>query len=167
MKSQKCKKREAEEISLSGLLNIIDGVGVQEGRVLVMTSNHTDNIDPALFRPERIDHTIDFRLATSEAAGMLVKQMYDSPETQAEGHGSEKKAVAVAESITANASRFGKEVPDSALSPAAIQGFLLTDQDDPDGALAAVQAIKHHHSRAPESQESDDTEERLSKSEDE
>ncbi|KAI1070651.1 hypothetical protein LB507_006633 [Fusarium sp. FIESC RH6] len=164
--SQKRKRRDAEKISLSGLLNVIDGVGAQEGRVLVMTSNHTENIDPALLRPGRIDHTINFQLATSEAAELLFKQMYDLPETQAEGHGSEK-ALAERESIAAKASRFGKEVPDFALSPAAIQGFLLTHPDDPDGALAAVQAIKHQNSSASDPQDISDGAESFPESEEE
>lgn len=166
MSSQKRKRRDAEKISLSGLLNVIDGVGAQEGRVLVMTSNHTENIDPALLRPGRIDHTINFQLATSQAAVMLFKQMYDAPETQAEGHGSEK-ALAGRESIASKASRFGKEVPDFALSPAAIQGFLLTHLDDPDGALAAVQAIKHQKSSASDPQDISNGAESFSESEEE
>ncbi|KAJ4116129.1 hypothetical protein NW768_011101 [Fusarium equiseti] len=167
MSSQRRKKRDAEKISLSGLLNVIDGVGAQEGRVLVMTSNHTENIDPALLRPGRIDHTISFQLATSEAAEMLFKQMYDATEMQAESQGSEKKGPTVSESIAAKASRFGKEVPDFALSPAAIQGFLLTHLDDPDGALATVQAFKQKDGRATNPGEIGEAEESLSEFEDE
>ena len=42
-------------ISLSGLLNAIDGVWAKEGRILFITSNHPDKLDPALLRPGRID----------------------------------------------------------------------------------------------------------------
>lgn len=42
-------------ISLSGLLNSIDGVWAKEGRILFITSNHPDKLDPALLRPGRID----------------------------------------------------------------------------------------------------------------
>jgi len=41
--------------TLSGLLNAIDGVSAPEGRLLVMTSNHPEHLDPALIRPGRID----------------------------------------------------------------------------------------------------------------
>lgn len=41
--------------TLSGLLNAIDGVAAPEGRLLVMTSNHPEHLDPALVRPGRID----------------------------------------------------------------------------------------------------------------
>lgn len=42
-------------ITLSGLLNAIDGVWAKEGRILFITSNHPDKLDPALLRPGRID----------------------------------------------------------------------------------------------------------------
>ena len=51
----KPEKEEPQEISLSGLLNAIDGAFSREGRVLVMTTNHEENIDPALRRPGRAD----------------------------------------------------------------------------------------------------------------
>ncbi|KAF5964665.1 hypothetical protein FBULB1_12655 [Fusarium bulbicola] len=126
------KKKNAERLSLSGLLNIIDGAAAQEGRVLVMTSNHTENIDPALIRPGRIDFTINFQLATSEAAEGLFTQMFDAPDVE---RNSEKKAV---KSLQDQAREFRDKIPNLALSPAAIQGFLLTHQEDPVGALAAV-----------------------------
>lgn len=42
-------------ITLSGLLNAIDGLGAGEGRILIVTSNHPENLDRALMRPGRID----------------------------------------------------------------------------------------------------------------
>lgn len=42
-------------LTLSGLLNVIDGVVAPEGRILFMTTNHAENLDPALIRPGRID----------------------------------------------------------------------------------------------------------------
>lgn len=43
------------EVTLSALLNCIDGAFAREGRVLFMTTNHPDKIDPALLRPGRTD----------------------------------------------------------------------------------------------------------------
>lgn len=46
----------AEElVTLSGLLNAIDGVFSRDGRVLIMTTNHPEKLDPALKRPGRAD----------------------------------------------------------------------------------------------------------------
>ena len=69
-------------ISLSGLLNAIDGVASHEGRILVMTSNFPDKLDDALIRPGRIDMRIDFTKATREQAIELFTRMY-SPDTPA------------------------------------------------------------------------------------
>jgi len=52
--AKKREKLNAKRISLSGFLNAIDGVGAQEGGVLVATSNHTKKIDPALLWSGRI-----------------------------------------------------------------------------------------------------------------
>ena len=61
-------------VTLSGLLNVIDGVAASEGRILVMTTNHADKLDPALLRPGRVDMTINFGY-TSEAD---IKEMFIS-----------------------------------------------------------------------------------------
>ncbi len=69
-------------ISLSGLLNAIDGVASHEGRVLVMTSNFPEKLDNALIRPGRIDMRIDFTKATRSQMTELFTRMY-SPDTTA------------------------------------------------------------------------------------
>jgi chaperone BCS1 len=42
-------------VSLSGLLNVLDGFSAPENVIYVMTTNDADAIDPALLRPGRID----------------------------------------------------------------------------------------------------------------
>ena len=42
-------------MSFSGLLNALDGVASQQGRVVFMTTNHLEKLDPALVRPGRCD----------------------------------------------------------------------------------------------------------------
>lgn len=42
-------------LTLSGFLNAFDGVASHEGRILIVTSNHADALDPAMLRPGRID----------------------------------------------------------------------------------------------------------------
>jgi len=48
-------KAKKDELNLTGLLNVLDGVVDTPGRMLVMTSNHPEILDPALIRPGRID----------------------------------------------------------------------------------------------------------------
>jgi hypothetical protein len=42
-------------ISLAGLLNCIDGVIAQEGRLVFMTTNRPERLPKALVRPGRVD----------------------------------------------------------------------------------------------------------------
>ena len=46
----------ASKVTLSGLLNAIDGVAASEDRLLFMTTNHIEKLDEALIRKARIDH---------------------------------------------------------------------------------------------------------------
>ncbi|TRM69873.1 P-loop containing nucleoside triphosphate hydrolase protein [Schizophyllum amplum] len=63
-------------VSLSGLLNALDGVGAQEGRILFATTNHYEALDPALCRPGRMDVHVEFRLASKYQARELFSHFY-------------------------------------------------------------------------------------------
>ena len=45
-------------VTLSGLLNVLDGFYAPTGVLFVMTTNHMEKLDPALLRPGRIDYRI-------------------------------------------------------------------------------------------------------------
>lgn len=47
--------RENTEVTLQGLLNVLDGVASNENVIVFMTTNHKDVLDPALIRPGRAD----------------------------------------------------------------------------------------------------------------
>jgi len=63
-------------ISLSALLNILDGVASQEGRVLIMTTNHLEKLDEALIRPGRVDMTIKFDLANAQMITTIFRSIF-------------------------------------------------------------------------------------------
>lgn len=65
-------------ISLSGLLNAIDGVASHEGRVLIMTTNKPETLDDALIRPGRVDLQVAFTNATREQSRELFERMYEA-----------------------------------------------------------------------------------------
>lgn len=69
-------------ITLSGLLNALDGVSAQEGRLLFATTNRYQSLDPALIRPGRMDIHVEFRLASQYQARELYKRFYfpDAPD---------------------------------------------------------------------------------------
>ena len=70
--------KESQGISLSGLLNAIDGVASHEGRVLLMTTNFPENLDEALIRPGRVDMKVRFTNATRSQIFELFKKMYSA-----------------------------------------------------------------------------------------
>lgn len=47
------------KITLSGLLNVLDGALSPDGRVIIMTTNHPERLDPALLRPGRVDYRLE------------------------------------------------------------------------------------------------------------
>jgi len=78
------------QITLSGLLNALDGVGAQEGRILFATTNKYSALDPALCRPGRMDLHIEFQLTSRYQARELFRTFYlpnhdyDEDETESE-----------------------------------------------------------------------------------
>lgn len=70
------KDKDKQGITLSGLLNAIDGVASHEGRVLVMTTNCPEKLDDALIRPGRIDMKVPFTNASETQIYELFTRMY-------------------------------------------------------------------------------------------
>jgi len=63
------------------ILNAIDGVAKESGRIIFITTNHIDKIDPAMLRPGRVD--ISAELGNMDASGrteIARKIMLDMPE---------------------------------------------------------------------------------------
>jgi chaperone BCS1 len=58
------------------MTNDISGVASHEGRVLVMTTNHPEQLDDALIRPGRVDHQVAFTHATQTQIKELFERMY-------------------------------------------------------------------------------------------
>uniref|UniRef100_L7JQH9 Mitochondrial chaperone bcs1 n=1 Tax=Pyricularia oryzae (strain P131) TaxID=1143193 RepID=L7JQH9_PYRO1 len=62
--------------SLSGLLNLLDGVASPEGRILVITTNAIEKLDTALFRDGRVDIKVYLGNMDKESARLMFKTMY-------------------------------------------------------------------------------------------
>lgn len=58
------KKDDLVNNNLSYLLNILDGIKESQDRIIIMTTNHVEKLDPALIRPGRIDLNIKFKKAS-------------------------------------------------------------------------------------------------------
>ena len=55
-----------QKVSLSAMLNILDGVRENDGRITVITSNRYDSLDTALTRPGRIDIHLNMQNACKD-----------------------------------------------------------------------------------------------------
>lgn len=72
-----------EGITLSGLLNAIDGIGARDGRLLFITSNHADHLDAALLRPGRVDKRALLDLADMAVARQMFRRFFPQGDEQA------------------------------------------------------------------------------------
>lgn len=64
--------KDEDPITLDDILNLIDGVRETPGRILVISSNHYDELDPALTRPGRIDISLEL----TNASHKTISEMY-------------------------------------------------------------------------------------------
>ena len=67
----------SEELNLSFVLNLFDGVLETPGRILIMSSNYPEKIDKALIRPGRIDINITFGYCSKNTIQEIVVANYD------------------------------------------------------------------------------------------
>ncbi|KAI1791777.1 P-loop containing nucleoside triphosphate hydrolase protein [Ganoderma leucocontextum] len=77
-------------VTLSGLLNALDGIGAQEGRIFFATTNDYKALDPALCRPGRLDLHIDSDSDKDEDGEESVDEKdsgYGSPSESVKGGG--------------------------------------------------------------------------------
>lgn len=104
-------KDEAGKVTLSGLLNALDGAAAQEGRAFFMTTNHRDRLDPALLRPGRADVEVEFGLAdASQLARMYLRFFPAAP--------------------TGWAAAFADAVGGGKRTPAEVQQWLMLNRGD-------------------------------------
>lgn len=110
------------KITFSGLLNALDGVVASEGRILFMTTNHIEKLDPALIRPGRCDRRVLIENAARSQAKRLFTRFFPDQQDLAE--------------------RFGDLVEGGKFSMASLQGHLLKYADHPDWAISNFGEIR-------------------------
>ncbi|KAL0089250.1 P-loop containing nucleoside triphosphate hydrolase protein [Phycomyces blakesleeanus] len=121
-------------VTFSGLLNAIDGVAAQEGRILCMTTNHKEKLDPALIRPGRIDVRVHFENATQEQARELFTKFYPGL--------TETESRELSET-------FAARIPNLKFSMAHLQGFLMGHKGLPIRAVDEVDSWVESHKDGP------------------
>ncbi|KAF7332904.1 p-loop containing nucleoside triphosphate hydrolase protein [Mycena venus] len=136
------------QVTLAGLLNVLDSVASEEGRLTFATTNHIEQLDPALIRPGRMDLKIQYGLATYEQLEQMFDRFYpyhpDILSDLGPGIGCYFSKTTgerlTAPTLSRLAKEFASAIPASRYSIAQLQGYLLTSKNDPEGAVAGIGA---------------------------
>ena len=112
----------ANKVSFAGLLHALDGVRTQEGRIIFMTTNHIQKLDPALLRPGRADVQVKLDFASQDQIIRMFERFYP---------GCEKGLV----------ERFAAQVPENKVSMAKLQGHFLRFKNKPEEAVDKAKFI--------------------------
>ena len=113
----------ASGITFSGLLNAIDGVASQEGRLFMMTTNHIERLDPALIRPGRCDVKVMVCNASRDQMAAMFLRFFPGRDDDAR--------------------RFAARLPPGELSMAQIQGHLVEHKDSAEEAIESTLSLLH------------------------
>jgi len=112
------------KVTFSGLLNALDGVASQEGRITFMTTNKMELLDPALIRPGRVDVITQFGLATQYQIGEMFSRFFPLIDEDVKNS-------------------FISQVPEGTLSMAELQGYLLKCRNDINKAMNHLSELKN------------------------
>ncbi|KIJ51167.1 hypothetical protein M422DRAFT_158487 [Sphaerobolus stellatus SS14] len=125
--SDKDEAEPSNGVTLSGLLNALDGITAQEGRILFTTTNRLAALDDALCRPGRMDVHVEFKNASKWQAKMLFGCFFPPTSKLVESEDDKKYA-----------EEFAEIIPDRMVSVAALQGLLLCHKNKPWDAIDAT-----------------------------
>ena len=117
------KHEHAAHLTLSGLLNAIDGAMLNvHGQIMVMTTNHPEVLDEALTRAGRVDRKFEFDLCDAQQALDLFINFYGAD-------------AAADKQLESDWPRTGPQ------SPAVITGILIRYRMDPEEAWRQLAAL--------------------------
>ncbi|GMG12992.1 unnamed protein product [Aspergillus oryzae] len=132
-------------VTLSAVLNAIDGVAAQENRVLIMTTNHPERLDPALTRPGRVDMEINMGPVEWQEARQMFLMVYLQP---ADTLFMEITPLSIPanpdwrlEDIDNLSTAFASEIPSGRFTAAELQRYLLQYRHDPSAAVRNVKRL--------------------------
>jgi hypothetical protein len=72
-------KKDEEPLTLGTILETIDGIVETKGRIIIMTTNHREVLDPALLRPGRIDFELEFKKLRRCDIASIYESMFEVP----------------------------------------------------------------------------------------
>lgn len=131
--------------TLSGLLNVLDGVGSQEGRIVIMTTNKPERLDSALVRPGRVDMKVHLGSISRQSAEDMFMRMFASDLKSrtglmlGEAPQSSEMGPAL-EALRTMANEFSSHIPEHTFTPSQLQGFFQLHLDSAAEATAHISA---------------------------
>ena len=61
---------------ISGFLNAFDGIGTFSNKIIIMTTNHLEKLDPAILRPGRVDLILKIDLLESDSIKQYLNRFF-------------------------------------------------------------------------------------------
>lgn len=123
-------------VTFSGLLNALDGVAAGEERIVFLTTNHIERLDPALIRPGRVDMTVRIGEATRYQAAEMWNRFYGDIDEYGKGR---ERFIQRLEDLGLVATNQGQAT--NKTSTAAIQGLFQFNKDNMDGAIEMAEGL--------------------------
>ena len=102
-----------DNITLDDILNLWDGIRENTGRIMIITTNHYDKLDPALIRPGRIDIALNLENASRTTIAEMYLHYY--------GVSIDQNDLVL--------------IPDRFYSPAEVINFYVSNKDNPRGFI--------------------------------
>ncbi|XP_036110132.1 mitochondrial chaperone BCS1 isoform X2 [Molossus molossus] len=112
-------------LTFSGLLNALDGVASTEARIVFMTTNHVDRLDPALIRPGRVDLKEYVGYCSHWQLTQMFQRFYPG------------QAPSLAETFAECVLQATTQI-----SPAQVQGYFMLYKNDPTGAIQNAESLR-------------------------
>jgi SpoVK/Ycf46/Vps4 family AAA+-type ATPase len=110
-----------DPITLDDILNLWDGIRETPGRIMIISSNHYDDLDSALKRPGRIDITLELSYASRQVISEMYKHLFET-------------------SIDPTAL---EQVNDKFYSPAEIINIYMNEEQDKERFIKRLQLNEH------------------------
>jgi len=114
-----------KKVTLSGLLNVMDGVTSKDGVLMIMTTNAPKSLDKALIRPGRVDRNIYMGFSNKITAGCSFRRIY----------GTDPRCRYTKAQIERYSEMFSSQVPSDTFSTAEIINYLVQRRGQPKKAV--------------------------------
>jgi len=110
-------------VTFSGLLNTLDGVASSEERIIFMTTNFIERLEPALIRPGRVDVIQEIGMSTPSQKKRMYLKFYPGEEQKAE--------------------EFLQNIKDIPMSMAHLQAYFMHFKNQPSACLDNIELLKN------------------------